>query len=185
MGKFINKIKQFFKNIIFGNKTKRLEAPKEITPIENDVLNNQTKSEVKNQEEKKDFFEIYNKVKNGQYDLQDLTEQQSKKIITILKSEISLKKDKLDNNITELNILKVDNRINEKNRILELYNEVKNETIDLADIDKEDLLKIRKLLLEESKMQDERFEDEINSLDNEKDIYIIKKPIKRLTINCQ
>ena len=85
--------------------------------------------------------------------------------MNFLKSEISLKKDKLDHNITELNILKVDNRINEKNRILELYNEVKNETIDFADIDKEDLLKIRKLLLEESKMQDERFEDEIKLLE--------------------
>lgn len=165
MGNFINKIKQFFKNIIFGNKTKRLEAPKEITPIENNFINNQTKNELNNQDEKKEFFEIYNKVKNGQYNLQDLTEEQSKKIITILKSEISLKKDKLDHNITELNILKVDNRINEKNRILELYNEVKKDNIDLSDIDKEDLLKIRKLLLEESKMQDERFEDEIKLLE--------------------
>ena len=165
MRNFINKIKKFFKNIIFRNKTKRLEDSKEITSIENNDINNQTKSELNNQEEKKEFFEIYNKVKNGQYNLQDLTEEQSKKIITILKSEISLKKDKLDHNITELNILKVDNRINEKNRILELYNEVKNETIDFADIDKEDLLKIRKLLLEESKMQDERFEDEIKLLE--------------------
>ena len=165
MGNFINKIKQFFKNIIFRNKTKRLEDSKEITSIENNVINNQTKSELNNQEEKKEFFEIYNKVKNGQYNLQDLTEEQLKKIITILKSEISLKKDKLDHNITELNILKVDNRINEKNRILELYNEDKNETIDFADIGKEDLLKIRKLLLEESKMQDERFEDEIKLLE--------------------
>lgn len=42
-----------------------------------------------------------------------------------------------------------------KNRILELYNKVKNETINLSDIDREDLLKIRRLLLEELKMQDE------------------------------
>ncbi len=167
MRNFINKIKQFFRNIIFGKKTKYLEAPKEVAPIENNLKlrNEQTENELNNQNKKREFFEIYNKVKNGQYNLQYLTEEQSKKIIAILNSEISLKKDKLDQNITELNILKVDNRINEKNRILELYNEVKNEDIDLSDIEKEDLLKIRKLLLEEAKMQDERFEDEIKLLE--------------------
>lgn len=51
-----------------------------------------------------------------------------------------------------------------KNRILELYNKVKNETINLSDIDREDLLKIRRLLLEELKMQDEELEDEIKLL---------------------
>ena len=48
MRNFINKIKQFFKNIIFRNKTKRLEDSKEITSIENNDINNQTKSELNN-----------------------------------------------------------------------------------------------------------------------------------------
>ena len=124
----------------------------------------------KKQDDKKEFFEIYNKVKKGEYNLKDLTEEQSKKIITILNSEINLKKDKLDHDIMELNIVKTDNRINEKNRIFELYNNVKNESIDLNDIDREDLLKIRKLLLEEAKIQDERLENEIKILEMSKKV---------------
>ena len=167
MKNFINKIKQFFKNIISRNKTKRLETPKDTNLIEsNSKLNStQTENYLDNQNEKNEFFGIYNKVKNGQYNLNELTEEQSKKIIAMLNSEISLKKDKLEHDITELNILKVDNRINEKNRIFELYNGIKNETIDLYDIEKEDLLKIRKLLLEEAKIQDEKIEDEIKLLE--------------------
>lgn len=167
MRNFFNKIKQFFKNIISRNKTKRLETPKDDNLIYSNsrLESNQTEKSLNNQNEKNEFFEIYNKVKKGQYNLSELTEEQAKKIIVILNSEISLKKDKLNHDITELNILKADNRINEKNRILELYNGVKNETIDLADIDREDLLKIRKLLLEEAKIQDEKFKDEIKLLE--------------------
>lgn len=146
---FINKIKQFFLKIISKNKTKRLEIPKEANIMEKDSKSNnkQTKKDLNNQNDKKEFFEIYNKIKKGQYNLNELTEEQAKNIIAILNSEVILKKDKLEHDITELNILKADNRINEKNRILELYNEVKNENINLTDIDREDLLKIRKLLL--------------------------------------
>lgn len=161
---FINKIKQFFKNIISKNKIKKLDAPKE-----NDLSNSSSsinKSIIENKKiEKNKFFEIYNSVKKGQYNINDLSEEEAKKIIAILNSEISLKRDKLNNDITELNILKIDNRINEKNRILELYNNVKNQKIDLVNIERDDLLKIRKLLLEEVKIQDERFEDEIKSLE--------------------
>ena len=39
----------------------------------------------------------------------ELTEEQVKRIIAILNSEIILKKDKLEHDITELNILKIDN----------------------------------------------------------------------------
>ena len=164
MKEFINKIKQFFKNIISKNKIKKLDAPKE-----NDLSNSSSsinKSIIENKKiEKNKFFEIYNSVKKGQYNINDLSEEEAKKIIAILNSEISLKRDKLNNDITELNILKIDNRINEKNRILELYNNVKNQKIDLVNIERDDLLKIRKLLLEEVKIQDERFEDEIKSLE--------------------
>lgn len=105
MGNFINKIKQFFKNIISRNKTKRLETPKDTNLIESSskLNSNQTENNLDNQNDKKEFFKIYNRVKN--------------------------------------------------------------ETIDLSDIDREDLLKIRKLLLEEAKMQDEKFEDEIKLLE--------------------
>lgn len=109
MKNFINKIKQFFKNIISKNKIKRLESSKE------------TK----------------------------LTEDSSK----------------LNNNHIEVK----QNNQNEKKEFFELYNRVKNQNINLFDINKDDLLKIRKLLLEEAKIQDEKFEDEIRLLE------IIKK----------
>ena len=151
MIEFINKIKQFFKNIILRNKVKQLEEPKEEIVIK--------------QDEKKKFFEMYEKVKKNEYDLNNLTEEQAQKVITMLKSEINLKKDKLNNDVTELNILKIDNKIAERNRIFEIYNGIKNETIDLNDIDKEDLLKIRKLFIEEAKIQDGKIEEEIELLE--------------------
>ena len=170
MRNFINKIKQFFKDIISRLTTKKLESPKEeILEINSNISGDQInkKEEIQDSnyaKDKKEFFELYNKVKNGEYNLTELDEEQKKKIITILKSEINLKKDKLDNDILKLNILKADNRINEKNRIFELYNKVKNDTIDLEQIDREDLIKIRKLLLEEAKIQTEKFADEVRVL---------------------
>lgn len=165
MKEFINKIKQFFKNIISRNKKKQLEAPKDNNLEESSTLNkNQEENQINKLAEKEEFFEIYQKVKNGQYNLKELTEEQSKKIIAILNSEINLKKDKLEQNNTELNVLKIDNRIKEKNRIFELYNGIKNENINLSDIDREDLIKIRRLLFEESKIQNEKLDDEIKLL---------------------
>lgn len=159
MKDFINRIKQFFKNIISKNKIKQLEEPKERMLIEDEDKTNQK------QEEKKQFFEIYNKIKNNEYNLRDLTTDQAEKTVAMLKSEINLKKNKLSNDITELNILKADNRIEEKNRIFELYNGIKEQTIDLNNIDREDLLKIRKLFIEEAKIQDKKLEDEITLLE--------------------
>ncbi len=159
MKEFINKIKQFLKNFISRKKLKQIEAPKN-----SDSINKEEKLP-NNQNQKKEFFEIYEKVKKSEYNLNDLTEEQAKKIIEMLKTEINLKKNKLNNEVTELNILKADNRIAEKNRIFEIYNGIKNETINLNEINREDLLKIRKLFLAEAKLQDEKFEDEIDILD--------------------
>ena len=156
MRNFIKKIKDFLRKIFSKNKIEMLEESKE------DSLNNNATIEKINYQKKKDeFFEIYNEIKSGKYDLNKLTKEQSKQIIDILSSEIELKKEKLNNNITELNILKTDNRIEEKNRILNLYKEVKDANIDLSQVDEEDLLKIRKLMLEETKIQDEKLEREI------------------------
>ena len=159
MKEFINKIKQFFKNIILKNKVKQLEAPKE-----NDLIE-KNEEKLKKQNDKKEFFEIYNKIKKAEYNLNELTTDQAQKTIDMLKSEINLKQNKLNNDITELNILKADNRIEEKNRIFELYNGIKEQTIDLNNIDREDLLRIRKLFIEEAKIQDEKLEDEISLLE--------------------
>ncbi len=52
-----------------------------------------------------------------------------------------------------------------KNEFFELYNKVKNKTIDLQEIEREDLLKIRRLLLEELKIQDKKIEEEIVELE--------------------
>ena len=160
MNNFINKIKEFFKNLFSRRKIKYIEAQKE-----NDLDKNQIKEKENYKNEKNEFFEIYNKIKNREYDINNLTVQQAEKVRDMLKSEIALKKDKLNHEITELNILKVDNRIDEKNRIIELYKGIKNEKINLQDIDKEDLLKVRKLLLEEAKIQDEKLGDEIRLLE--------------------
>ena len=164
MKEFINKIKQFFKNIILKNNVKQLEAPKE-----NDLIE-KNEEKLKKQNDKKEFFEIYNKIKKAEYNLNELTTDQAQKTIDMLKSEINLKQNKLNNDITELNILKADNRIEEKNRIFELYNGIKEQTIDLKDIDREDLLRVRKLFIEEAKIQDEKLEDEISLLELTKKI---------------
>ena len=99
---FINKIKQFFRNIISRNRIKKLYVPEESN---------------------------------------------------------------LSNSASSINNNKID-----KNEFFEIYNKVKNETIDLENIKREDLLKIRKLLLEESKIQDERFENEIKFLESFKKV---------------
>lgn len=164
MKEFINKIKQFFKNIILKNNVKQLEAPKE-----NDLIE-KNEEKLKKQNDKKEFFEIYNKIKKAEYNLNELTTDQAQKTIAMLKSEINLKQNKLNNDITELNILKADNRIEEKNRIFELYNGIKEQTIDFNDIDREDLLRVRKLFIEEAKIQDEKLEDEISLLELTKKI---------------
>ena len=71
----------------------------------------------------------------------------------------------LENEQLKENDVKINNRVEEKTRIFELYSKIKNKTVDLNDIDMEDLLKIRKILLEEAKIQDEKLEDEIKMLD--------------------
>lgn len=164
MKEFINKIKQFFKNIILKNNVKQLEAPKE-----NDLIE-KNEEKLKKQNDKKEFFEIYNKIKKAEYNLNELTTDQAQKTIDMLKSEINLKQNKLNNDITELNILKADNRIEEKNRIFDIYNGIKEQTIDLNDINREDLLRVRKLFIEEAKIQDEKLENEISLLELTKKI---------------
>ena len=54
---------------------------------------------------------------------------------------------------------------NEKTRIMDLYKGVKDNVINLKEIDIEDLKKIRKLFYEEAKIHDKNLENEINSLE--------------------
>ena len=108
MGNFINKIKQFFREIISKLTTKKLESPKE------EILENTS---------------------------------------NISGNQINKKEETQDLNYAE-----------DKKEFFELYNKVKNDTIDLEQIDREDLIKIRKLLLEEAKIQTEKFADEVRVL---------------------
>lgn len=71
--------------------------------------------------------------------------------------------------LNRLDSLKVENKVSEKDRIFKLYNKVKNKDINLNDIARKDLLKIRRLLLEEAKMQDKMLEDGIKTLETIKE----------------
>ena len=71
--------------------------------------------------------------------------------------------------LNSLDSLNVENKVSEKDRIFKLYNKVKNKDINLNDIARKDLLKIRRLLLEEAKMQDKMLEDGIKTLETIKE----------------
>ena len=99
MKEFINKIKQFFRNIISKNKVKKLEVAKEISSNEA----NEAKEKIKNnQDRKKEFFEIYNKVKNNSINLKDIKREDLLKIRKILLEESKLHDEEFANEIETL-----------------------------------------------------------------------------------
>lgn len=150
-----NSIKNFFKRIFLNKNIRKIEEAKEVVSPRNNI----------NQSEKEDFFEIYNKVKRHEYDLNNLSKEQAEKVITILDSEIEMKKKKLNQGITELNILKNDNKNYERNRIMSLYKEVKSGEKLLEEIDLEDLKKIRAIFYEETKIYDKKIGEDIDILE--------------------
>ena len=150
-----NSIKNFFKRIFLNKNIRKIEEAKEVVSPRNNI----------NQSEKEDFFEIYNKVKRREYELNNLSEEQAEKVITILDSEIEMKKKKLNQGITELNILKNDNKNYERNRIMSLYKEVKSGEKLLEEIDLEDLKKIRAIFYEETKIYDKKIGEDIDILE--------------------
>ena len=149
------KIRIFFTRIFSNRDVKKIEEPKE--PIK--------KINVEKQKEKEDFFEIYKKIKKREYDLNELSEEQARKEIAILDSEIEMKKKKLDQGITELNILKNENKNYEKNRIIYLYKEVQDGKMDLTQLELEDLKKVRTLFYEEAKIRDIKLGEDIEELE--------------------
>ena len=92
---FINKIKQFFKNIFSKNKIKMLDVPKE----------SDTKQK-NNPKGKKEFFEMYNKVKNETIDLQEIEKEDLLKIRKLLREESKIQDKKLKSEINQLEIIK-------------------------------------------------------------------------------
>ena len=150
-----NNIKDFFTRIFLNKNIKKIEEAKEVASPRNNI----------NQTEKDNFFEIYNKIKKHEYDLNNLSKEQAEKVITILDSEIEMQKKKLNQGITELNILKNDNKDFEKNRIMNLYKEIKEGKIVLEEIDLEDLKKIRTVFHEEAKIYDKKIGEDIDILE--------------------
>ena len=150
-----NNIKDFFTRIFLNKNIKQIEEAKEVASPRNNI----------NQTEKDNFFEIYNKIKKHEYDLNNLSKEQAEKVITILDSEIEMQKKKLNQGITELNILKNDNKDFEKNRIMNLYKEIKEGKIVLEEIDLEDLKKIRTVFHEEAKIYDKKIGEDIEVLE--------------------
>ena len=154
--KILEKIKSFFRKIFLDKKVKKIEE--------------KTKNTEKTVNNKEEFFKLYNNVKKGTCNLKKLTEEEQEDIIKMLDQEIKLKKNKLNQNITELNMLKYKNRSYEKNRILKLYDDVKNSKISPSKLDNDDLKKIAKLYVAQARIQDEQLEKEI--VDLEKKIYV-------------
>lgn len=99
----IEKIKNFFKSIFGKENVKMIEgATESVQSIE--------KVNQEYEADKKEIFDIYQDVKKKSYDLSTLTEEQTQKIVALLEEELKIKKDKLDKKITELNMLKYENK---------------------------------------------------------------------------
>ena len=139
-------IGDFFKNIkqlLMGRtNVKMLEAPQENSEI------------TKTSTSKEEIFDIYNKIKKGEYNPDELDEEKREKINVILKSEIDIKKKQLERKKIELDMLKQDNIANERIRLMRLYDLVKADKVNLDDLENEDLYKIRQLLIDEAKFKD-------------------------------
>ena len=121
----------------------------------------------------KQFFKKFifkNKVKQLQAPSENnIVKNKSNTNVNLPKINFGQSKVNFDNQIVkqengEIHTANENNDLNEKERIFQIYTKVKNDTIDFSKVTKEDLLKIRRLLLEESKIQDERFEKDIEEL---------------------
>lgn len=165
----IKKIQAFIANIFNHNKVEMLEEHEETKIVEK----NQNENYQKN---KNEIFDIYQKIKKGEYDIKNLKEEQSEKVIALLNEELKIKKESLNNKITELNILKQENKGYEKERIFELYKQTKNKTIDLSSLSYQDLVKMKELMKEELKYHTKKaVEEEQYNQQLEKEIQCLVK----------
>ena len=177
MKNIIDKIKNFFKRIFGKNDTKLLNQAsineKEQGKINEKKLKDEEKQDTlnyfkNNKEEfandKKEVLDIYKKIKNGECNPDDLDDEKREKINALVKTEIEIKKRHLEEKTTELKMLRRENMSNEKHRIIDLYYQVQDGEVNLESIEYEDLIKIRKLLLEETKMRDKLIEEDLIEL---------------------
>lgn len=123
---------------------------------------------------KEEMLDIYYEIKKGMQDTSILTEEQLNMLINMLKEEKSLKQKKVEQNKTQIKILQRENRECDKQRVLEIYEKIKQESTDLNTIDKKDLLKLRELfqleceaqrkLIEQKKKEEQRIRRRISKL---------------------
>ena len=166
MKNIIKRIKDFFKRLFGINETKLLEQAN-VSEKEIETINDNRLIKEKNETDKNDVLDIYKKIKKGEYDPDFLDDQKREKVNTLIKNEIEIKKRHLEEKTAELKTLRQENMPNEKQRIIDLYYQVKDDNVNLDSINYEDLIKIRRLLLEETKMRDELIEEDIALLEIE------------------
>ena len=116
---------------------------------------------------------IINKIKSflknffGKNDTKLLNEAiNDEKTNALVETEIEIKNRNLEEITTEMEMHRKENMSDEKHRIMDLYYKVQDGEVDLESIEYEDLIKIRKLLLEETKMRDELIEEDFVELVN-------------------
>ena len=93
------KIKEFFKNL-FNLKNQKLL-------VKNNEIEDKERRNVNIKTSKEEFFDIYNKVKNKKIKLDSLSIEDLEKIDKMLDEEIRIKTNKVDVQITELNMKKM------------------------------------------------------------------------------
>lgn len=116
---------------------------------------------------------IINKIKSflknffGKNDTKLLNEAiNDEKTNALVETEIEIKNRNLEDITTEMEMHRKENMSDEKHRIMDLYYQVQDGEVDLESIEYEDLIKIRKLLLEETKMRDKLIEEDFVELVN-------------------
>ena len=84
----------------------------------------------------------------------------------LVKTEIEIKNRNLEEITTEMEMFRKENMSDEKHRIMDLYYKVQDGEVDIESIEYEDLIIIRKLLLEEAKMRDVLIDEDFVELVN-------------------
>ena len=112
---------------------------------------------------------IINKIKNflRKNDTKLLNEAiNDEKTNDLVKTEIEIKNRNLEEITTEMEMFRKENMSDEKHRIMDLYYKVQDGEVDIESIEYEDLIIIRKLLLEEAKMRDVLIDEDFVELVN-------------------
>lgn len=155
------KIKNFFKRGRRGSNIKRLTSG-----------NIQMPEEIKTQDE--DIMQIYKEVKQGKRKVSSLTEAQLQSVAQMLKVEKIAQKEKLDKTRKEVHKIQKENQKSEKQRLLDMYTQMQNNTLDLKTVSKRDLEKMlalqkaeyanRKQILQQEQEKEEAIRKEIKKL---------------------